>query len=142
VFMMSDGAQLGRDGCRVPIPWTRGGPSLGFGPGPAWLPQPSGWAARSVEAQQGDPDSTLELIRSALRVRRAEAALGDGTLRWLPSPPDTLLFARDPDVVCAVNLGATPFTVDETHEPLVASEPLADPCTLPPDTAAWYRARS
>ena len=68
--------------------------------------------------------------------------MGDGTLRWLPSPPRTLLFARDPDVVCAVNLGAAPFSVPETHALLVSSDRLADPCTLPPDTAGWYRARS
>ena len=30
----------GRDGCRVPIPWTVDGPSLGFGSGAPWLPQP------------------------------------------------------------------------------------------------------
>ena len=83
VFILSGGERLGRDGCRVPIPWTRRGPSLGFGPAPGWLPQPGAWAGRSVEAQDGDPESMLELVRSALRVRRAEPALGDGTLRWL-----------------------------------------------------------
>jgi len=142
VFLMSDGAQLGRDGCRVPIPWTREGPSLGFGSGTGWLPQPGSWAHRSVEAQKNDEASTLRLIQDALRIRRAEPAMGDGTLRWLPSPAGMLLFARDPDLVCAVNLGATAFSVPETHELLLASEPLADPRTLPSDTAAWYRARS
>ena len=34
----------GRDGARVPIPWTRQGPSLGFGGGPPWLPQPTSWS--------------------------------------------------------------------------------------------------
>ena len=43
----------GRDGCRVPIPWTRSGPSLGFGSGAPWLPQPPSWSELSVEAQQG-----------------------------------------------------------------------------------------
>jgi alpha-glucosidase len=32
----------GRDGCRVPLPWTREGSSFGFGDAGAWLPQP-GW---------------------------------------------------------------------------------------------------
>ena len=142
VFILSGGERLGRDGCRVPIPWTRQGPSLGFGPAPGWLPQPGAWAGRSVEAQDGDPESMLELVRSALRVRRAEPALGDGTLRWLDSPRDTLLFARDPDIVCAVNLGTAPLELPSAYELLVASAPLDDPRTLPPDTAAWYQARS
>jgi alpha-glucosidase len=142
VFIVSDGKQLGRDGCRVPLPWTRHGPSLGFGSGPGWLPQPRDWPGRSVEAQAGDSGSTLELARAALRIRRAEPAMGDGTLRWLDSPAATLVFVREPDVVCAVNLGAKAFIVPETPELLVASERLADPCTLPPDTAAWYRLRS
>ena len=30
----------GRDGCRVPLPWTRSGPSFGFGSTAPWLPQP------------------------------------------------------------------------------------------------------
>ncbi len=60
----------GRDGCRVPLPWTTAGPSYGFGPGGAWLPQPSGFAAYAVEAQDGVEGSTLELYRTALRLRR------------------------------------------------------------------------
>jgi alpha-glucosidase len=142
VFLLSDGQRLGRDGCRVPMPWTRSGPSLGFGSGAGWLPQPRDWSSRSVEAQAGDPASMLELVRHALRIRRTEPAMGDGTLRWLPGTPDTLLFARDPDLVCAVNLGRAPLTMPDTHELLIASEELSDPCTLPTDTAAWYRARS
>ena len=33
----------GRDGCRVPLPWTRHGPSCGFSAVAGWLPQPPGW---------------------------------------------------------------------------------------------------
>ena len=60
----------GRDGCRVPIPWTRTGPSLGFGTGGPWLPQPDSWTDLSVEAQQGVAGSVLELYRTALALRR------------------------------------------------------------------------
>ncbi|GGY14828.1 hypothetical protein GCM10010358_78600 [Streptomyces minutiscleroticus] len=44
-----------RDGCRVPIPWTREGSSYGFGDGGSRLPQPAEWAELSVEAQTGVP---------------------------------------------------------------------------------------
>ena len=40
IFFRSHGVEKGRDGCRVPMPWTRCGPSLGFGSGGAHLPQP------------------------------------------------------------------------------------------------------
>ena len=59
---------LGRDGCRVPIPWTADGPSLGFGPGGTpWLPQPESYRALAVDQQVGVPGSTLQLYRAALR---------------------------------------------------------------------------
>src|SRR6201996_9483836 len=47
-FFRTRGEYPGRDGCRVPIPWSRTGPDFGFsltsrGDGPAapWLPQPA-----------------------------------------------------------------------------------------------------
>ncbi|MFV2119442.1 glycoside hydrolase family 13 protein, partial [Streptomyces sp. Act-28] len=75
-FHRGEGQEGLRDGCRVPIPWTRDGSSYGFGPGGSWLPQPEGWGALSVAAQTGDPASTLELYRAALAVRREHPALG------------------------------------------------------------------
>jgi alpha-glucosidase len=51
----------GRDGCRVPLPWTISGPSLGFGAAAPWLPQPRSWSALSVEAEEADPGWMLNL---------------------------------------------------------------------------------
>ena len=45
----------GRDGCRVPLPWTDDGDSFGFGSGPSWLPQPAGFSRTAVAAQTGRP---------------------------------------------------------------------------------------
>ncbi|MFJ9699279.1 glycoside hydrolase family 13 protein [Streptomyces fradiae] len=97
-FHRGDGQDGLRDGCRVPIPWTREGTSYGFGPGGSWLPQPAGWGGLSVEAQTGDPDSVLELYRAALALRRAHPALGAGHgVEWLPAPPGVLAFRRTPE---------------------------------------------
>src|SRR4051812_24270149 len=42
-FHRTSGRELGRDGCRVPIPWSGTTASFGFGPAQAsWLPQPTG----------------------------------------------------------------------------------------------------
>ena len=57
----------------------------------AWLPQPAAWKDYTVEAQTGDKHSMLELYRSALRIRRAHPALGEGKLRWLDAPSGVLL---------------------------------------------------
>ena len=64
--------EVGRDGCRVPIPWGGTEAPYDFGPGSTqpWIPQPADWAPLTVEAQAGDPDSTLAFYRDALRVRR------------------------------------------------------------------------
>ncbi len=70
---------------------------------PPWLPQPAAWAAFTAAAQQDDPDSMLSLYRAALRIRREQAALGDGTLRWLDTPDGVLGFVRDPGFGALVN---------------------------------------
>lgn len=128
----------GRDGCRVPIPWETSGPSLGFGAGPGWLPQPEHWSQLSVAAQSGVDGSTLELYRAALHLRHG---LRGETLEWLDSADDVLAFRRESDgvgaVVCVVNLGAGP-TALPSGELLLTSDQLADGA-LPADAAAWVR---
>ncbi|MFG1744225.1 glycoside hydrolase family 13 protein [Micromonospora chalcea] len=135
----------GRDGCRVPLPWQGDTPPFGFSPDGAsaapWLPQPADWKDRTVRAQTGDPHSMLELYRAALALRRAEPALGDGTLAWLPAPEGVLAFAREPGFTCVVNLGDAAVPLPAHDELLLASGPLDDD-RLPPDTAVWLRTRS
>ncbi|MBD0293367.1 MAG: glycoside hydrolase family 13 protein [Jiangellaceae bacterium] len=127
----------GRDGCRVPLPWTRRGPSHGFGVNGSWLPQPPYWSDYAVQGQREDPRSMLSLYREALRLRRDLPALGDGSLRWLTDGgPDVLAFAREPEFACAVNLGETFVALPEHSRVLLSSVPLVDN-TLPPDAAAW-----
>ena len=111
----------GRDGCRVPIPWSGTEPPFGFGPpgSTPWLPQPAAWRTATAEAQADDPASPLELFRSALRVRRAHPGLAGEELTWLASPPGTLVFERGAGLRCAVNLSdeALPLPRERTHAP-------------------------
>ncbi len=143
MYLRTGGADPGRDGCRVPLPWSGTRAPYGFSPASAtaepWLPQPADWADRTVEAQTGDPASMLELYRTALRLRRGEAGLGDGPMEWLDSPPDILAFRRDGDFTCVVNLSAASTELPPHREVLLASGPLENG-TLPPDTAVWLRA--
>ncbi|MCW2581614.1 MAG: alpha-glucosidase [Klenkia sp.] len=127
----------GRDGCRVPLPWSGDAPPYGNGSGEPWLPQPASWAGLTVAAQDGDPASTLTLYRTALALRRSLADLVGEDLAWDDTDPQVLSFRRGSGFRCVVNLGADPVPVD--GEVLLASGPLAAG-QLPPDTAVWVRA--
>ncbi|MFE9890048.1 glycoside hydrolase family 13 protein [Streptomyces scopuliridis] len=140
-YFRADGQDGFRDGCRVPIPWTREGSSYGFGGGGSWLPQPEGWGALSVEAQTGDPGSTLELYRAALAARKEHPGLGAGdAVEWLDAPEGVLAFAR-PGFVCTVNTTGTAVRIPAHGRVLVASGPVAvdgAEAELPADTTVWW----
>lgn len=142
-FIRSGGTARGRDGCRVPIPWSGDAAPFGFSPDGArpWLPQPPAWQHMTVEAQLGDSSSMLELYRCALRLRRELPAFRDGDLRWLDAPHGALLFERDPMLLCAVNISAEPFPLPEGTETLLASTQFPGN-QLPPSTAVWLRRAS
>jgi alpha-glucosidase len=129
----------GRDGCRVPMPWTGTEPPYGFGgTGQPWLPQPSDWAALTPAAQVGDPDSHLNLYKAALKIRRDQEALGEGRLAWDDdAPAGVLSFTRDPGFRCVVNLGGAPIELP-AGEILLASEPITNG-QLPVDATVWLK---
>jgi alpha-glucosidase len=131
--------QAGRDGCRVPMPWKGAAPSLGFGPGDAtWLPQPPEYGPLAVDQQLGVPDSTLELYRTLLRLRR-ELRLGLGTLTWHDAgTDDAVAFTTSVDgqtVLVLANLGPSPVPVPRDARVLVSSGPADD--GVPTDTTIW-----
>jgi alpha-glucosidase len=142
MFHQGNGSNLGRDGCRVPLPWSGTAPPFGFSPPdatvPPWLPQPDSWREFTVERQRRDPDSMLALYRRALSMRRAEPDLGDGPLCWLHTEPDVLAFTRGDGFVCAVNFSGRAVALPPHREVILSSAPLADG-TLDPDSAAWLR---
>ena len=130
----------GRDGCRVPIPWSGQEPPFGFSlnGARAWLPQPISWRTLTVQAQTGDERSMLELYRRALRLRHEHPALGDGAMRWIDAPEGALAFARDPGFVCVVNMSADQAPGPPNAELLLSSGALAGDGGVPPDTTAWF----
>jgi alpha-glucosidase len=141
MYHRSGGADPGRDGCRVPLPWRGQAPPYGFGPedgAPPWLPQPDDWARSTAAAQEADPDSMLCLYRRALRLRRAEPALRDGPFEWLTQPEQVLAFARGERFACVANLSPRPVRLPAHRAVLLGSGPLPDG-TLPPDMAVWLR---
>lgn len=128
---------LGRDGCRVPLPWTRAGSSFGFGDDGAHLPQPAWFADLSVEAEEDDPASTLTLYREALRLRRELQTAEE--LAWDDAPASVLSFTRTGGWRTVTNFGDAPVPLP-AGEVLLASGPLPD-AELPGATTVWVRAR-
>jgi alpha-glucosidase len=133
-----------RDGARVPVPWTCDPAGAhGFSSAPTaqpWLPVPvDGWAALSVAAQSGRPESTLELCRRALALRRrlhAEGRLSPDDATAVVVRGEGLLLADRGHLRLVVNLGEVPEVLP-TGEVLLTSGPLDGQDQLPPDTAAW-----
>ncbi|WP_242090158.1 glycoside hydrolase family 13 protein [Curtobacterium sp. DN_7.5] len=125
----------GRDGCRVPIPWTTSGPSFGFGTAAPHLPQPAESGASSVEAESGDPASTLSLYRAAL-AERARLQRGEG-LTWVaePASPEVVAFDRHDGWRSMTNFGTEPVPLPEGAV-VLASGPLGD-AELPGETTVW-----
>ncbi|MGW7413564.1 alpha-amylase family glycosyl hydrolase [Streptomyces sp. NPDC054863] len=140
VWHASGGADEGRDGCRVPLPWAGTRPPYGFstaGPGRLWFPQPGNWAPYTVSSQEADPLSTLALYRAALMLRRAHPSPGPAPVRVEgPGSGAWLAFDRAPGLRCVVNFGPDPLRLDPEDHVLLSSGPL-DAGALPRDTAAW-----
>ncbi|MEL6894313.1 MAG: glycoside hydrolase family 13 protein, partial [Actinomycetota bacterium] len=140
VWRDSGGERKGRDGCRVPLPWASAGASLGFGAGDAnpWLPQPEGYADLAVDRQDGAAGSTLELYRSALRLRRE--LLTDDESLVVASEGDVLRFERrtadGTALVGCVNFGTEPVPIP-VGDVVLASDELTASGALPTDTAVW-----
>ncbi len=142
IWERSGHTDKGRDGCRVPLPWSGQTAPFGFSTADTaspWLPQPADWRERSVEAQTGDETSMLELYRTALHIRREHPALGDGTMSWLDAPAGVLAFQREPGFTCVVNLSDEAYRLPEHTATLLASGPITDGL-LEPDRAVWIKA--
>lgn len=137
----SGGVDPGRDGCRVPLPWT-GDPATNFGfsttdaPSPAWLPQPQWWGRYAAQRQAEDPGSMLSLYRDALQLRRI-AIEPDAALAWLELGDQVLAFRRG-EVACIANLGPTAIPVPEGATVLLTSSPIAGRL-IEPDCAVWVQ---
>jgi alpha-glucosidase len=138
MWLRSGGVDPGRDGCRIPIPWSGDTPPYGFSPDGAarpWLDQPDDWAPLTVEAESSDPGSMLSLYRAGLRLRR-QAPWGAGEFRWMSAGDDVLAFARGDGFACLVNFGADPAALPGGADVLIASDDL-EGGAVPQDTTVW-----
>ena len=101
----------GRDGCRVPLPWTVSETNAyGFSSAKyarPWLPQPSWFSTYAVQREDGRQDSALELYRKALALRRQwVVAEGTTTMEILKDGDPRILHIRlSTGLHCLLNFG-------------------------------------
>ena len=111
----------GRDGCRTPMPWN-GKPHHGFSSAEPWLPAAPEHADLTVEMQEADPASTLELCRRLVALRRDCKPLRVGQIRFHETEHTVLALEREHDgerVACAFNMSAEPADLGSDGETLI-----------------------
>ncbi|KLT43849.1 glycoside hydrolase [Cutaneotrichosporon oleaginosum] len=134
-FFRKPGVDVGRDGCRVAMPWSAEGENMGFGPGKRpHLPQPEGYRALAVDVEDKDPHSTLNLYRRALGLRHQLQCAEE--LEWLSDDRDTVHFKRPNGWEVLVNFGKEARAIPSDRKVALASGDLVDGC-VPTDTAVW-----
>jgi alpha-glucosidase len=137
-FFRSPGVDPGRDGCRVPLPWTASGSSFGFGAAGAHLPQPEWMGAHAAETQGGDPASVLSLYRRALALRHELQT--DETLSWhATGSPHVLSYSRPNGWRVVTNFGTQSYALapEPGVEVVLASDPDAAEGEVPPASTVW-----
>jgi alpha-glucosidase len=143
--------ERGRDGCRVPIPWTATAPAFGFSPtGSSWLSQPAWFADHALDTQTCVPGSTFEMYRAGLRLRR-EFRLGTGSLAWVDGltgeGTEQVVAFVNRDVLVVTNLGERALHLEGDLEVLLSSVDLPyghageQGVTVPTDATVWVRTR-
>ena len=145
IYFRTNGAQKGRDGARVPLPWAGDVTPFGFTSGSPWLPISDSWSNQSVEKQNDDPKSLLNLYRNALELR-AEHLVSNGGITWIESPHDGnkgefLLAFKRGNVSIYMNLGQEPIEVELAGKLLLVSAGIVDArdgkITIPPVSTIW-----
>ena len=137
-FARTKGQRVGRDGCRIPIPWEPEGDSSGFSEsGKSWLPQPASYKTLARSIQEQDSESTLSFYKAALGLRK-ELGLGEGSFSWLAGHigPETLGYENS-GVQVIYNFGAQPVDLSNL-DILLSSQPLSGK-QLETNQCAWIK---
>ena len=136
IWLRDGGARKGRDGCRVPMPWTTEAPSFGFTTGTPHLPMPAWFSSFAAAGQQGTPGSMLELYRTALLMRRT-LQTSEG-ISWNEGADDVLSFTRDNGWTSITNFGDNAVDLP-AGTVLLSSAPVTPEGQLPGNATAWVR---
>ncbi|MEO0061421.1 MAG: hypothetical protein RL343_1039 [Actinomycetota bacterium] len=140
-YARTNGKRIGRDGCRVPLPWEAGaGAANGFNTtGESWLPQPANYRVFARDLQEGTPGSTLELYKRLLKERRA-FKLGGGAFRWADEFQDknTLAYINN-GVLVLMNFGPEPVVLPAGEVLVTTQHDLTAERELEHDQVVWIK---
>ncbi len=142
-FARTKGARVGRDGCRVPLPWEAGvGAANGFNQtGKSWLPQPEIYTEYSRDQQEGVEGSTLELYKHALKLRK-QLTLGEGSFEWVAEfVGENSLGFRNGDILVVHNFGHTPIALPAGEIIASSLHGMSEGHDLVADQTVWIRAK-
>jgi alpha-glucosidase len=140
-FSRTNGERVGRDGCRVPIPWeANGGASFGFNTtGESWLPAPSSYKKYARDVQEGVTGSTLELYKKLIAERKS-LQLGSGEFRWAPEhSSDSTLACVNNGVLVISNFGPDSVSVPGGEVIVSTQSSLAAGGHLEANQSAWIK---
>jgi alpha-glucosidase len=140
-FARTNGERVGRDGCRVPLPWEAdGGTSFGFNStGESWLPAPATYKKYARDVQEGVAGSTLELYKKLIAERK-KLALGSGEFRWAPeySSANTLAYVNN-NVLVLSNFGPELVSVPAGEVIVSTQNSLSAEGQLEANQSAWIK---
>jgi alpha-glucosidase len=140
-FFRTKGERVGRDGCRVPLPWEAGAnESNGFSTtGKSWLPQPSSYKRYARSEQVGVAGSTLELYKQLLKKRKAHD-MGNGEFRWAPEFMDesTLAYINN-GVLVLSNFKGDPVVIPAGEILATTQHDLTIEGELEHDNTVWIK---
>lgn len=134
-----------RDGARVPLPWTDAaaqnhGFSLDEHAADPWLPVPADWGTQAIERQQQHPESTLNLTKAALELRRQlwknEVFTADDGGNWRVEAGNLLICERNASFLVAVAMGTESAKLP-AGTVLLSAAPLEEAGWLQPNNAVW-----
>lgn len=122
VYFRTQGLQKGRDGARVPLPWSADEVNCGFSTARPWLPIAESWRQLSVEAQEKDSASSLLLFRRAISMRQ-KLISGAQTFEWVQTGKDHLLAFRRGNYLVLLNTSQSADEFSYTGSLALASDP-------------------
>jgi alpha-glucosidase len=142
VFFRTGGKQKGRDGARVPLPWSSTQSHCGFTSGTPWLPIPPEWSSASVETQNSDESSSLNLFRRAIAARR-EVFTHESEITWANDLEKGLLAFNRGKYLVLLNTSDADINYSCDGDIVLKSDSEVELnqsiLTLPPASACWVK---
>ncbi len=121
-----DSNETGRDPYRTPMQWDAS-TNAGFTDDNVepWLPVASNHSEINVSNETNDPDSTLNYYRKLAKFRRTSSDIKYGSLTFIDSPEDILLFKKGEKTLVIINFSQTNFNtiLDSEYEIALLHKP-------------------